>query len=106
MASGPHFSTVQWIQWLSATCVAVAMVVSFAYSNFQTKSEAVGLNASFLSSQDALDKRLDRIAGRLDRIENKIDRIIEARHERKIRDASDEAVSEVEDPNLLVSSSK
>ena len=55
--------TVQWVQWLSATVVAAAVLVSFMYTNFATKAEA--------------DIQRFSIEKRLDRLEQKIDQLVD-----------------------------
>lgn len=53
----PSFTT--WVYWLGATITAAMMLTSFAYSNFQTKTEAAVL-------KNDLERRLERIEGKID----------------------------------------
>lgn len=59
MKDSPSFVT--WVGWISATAVAAATLVGFAYNNFTTKVEQT-------SYQESLEKRLDRLETKIDKI--------------------------------------
>lgn len=61
------FSSEQWIAWLASTVIAAAFLVSYAYSNFETKDQAKDKSSSF-------EKRLDRVEQKLDILIDRVKR--------------------------------
>jgi hypothetical protein len=54
-----NLKTETWVAWFGATLVACAILISFVFTTFSTKTEAA-------QARDSLDKRLDRIEAKLD----------------------------------------
>lgn len=61
-----------WIGWLAGSAAVLAITITFAYGNFETKEHAK-------ERADMVMQRLDQIADYAKRIDEKLDRVLEER---------------------------
>ena len=57
----PNFKAVDWLKWMGATVVASVTLTAFAYSNFETKTDAKERKAEIVKSIDELKESIKEL---------------------------------------------